>query len=427
MKMSHLAFFISFLFSSLFIKSETMSKRILLILLIAISFQSLWSQRSDVTIKWYGMVRNDAYINSRQNEDAIDGILHMFPKPIVLDGNGNDINAGPQSELLSVNSRIGVDIIGTPLLGAKSSAKLEFDFGGTGNLFFLAQIRHAYIQLNWEKASLVMGQTWHPLFGSVVPTVVSFNAGTPFQPFNRSPQLRFNYRVFPSITLSAVASNNMQFNVTGPVGSNTSYTRNVVRPALHANAEYKKEAVTLGGGLNYKVIKPDHLYQTSFAAVAYAQYVKPMLQIKTKATVGQNMTDMLMSGGYGKYFDDSSQKTGYTNLNVFSSFLNVVYGKKWQAGFLLGYLENLGSTISISKFDEKYIIYGRGFDSNSQQILNNIFRFTPMVMYNIGNINAGLEYDLTSASFGDTNHKAIGVNPYNVINHRLVFAVNYLF
>lgn len=405
-----------------------MNKNILLIFLIALSCQWLWSQRSDVSIKWYGMVRNDAYYNSRQNEDAIDGIFHMFPRPIVADNNGNDMNAEPQAAMLSVNTRFGLDITGgSPLFGARSSAKIEFDFGGVGVNFFLAQIRHAYFQLNWDKTRLLIGQTWHPMFGSVVPTVVSFNAGAPFQPFNRSPQLRLDYRIFPTVTLSGVASNNMQFNVSGPMGSNTTYTRNVIRPALHASAEYKKNAITAGAGLDYKMIKPDHLYISSFSAVAYAQYVKPMIQVKTKAVIGQNLTDMVMSGGYGKSFDSSTGSYRYTNLNVFSSFLNVVYGQKWQAGFLLGYQENLGSSIPLHKFDNNYTIYGRGFYANTQQILNNIFRFAPMLIYNTQNISAGLEYNFTTTDFGDINLFGLGENPYTVSNHRIVFAVNYFF
>ena len=403
-----------------------MKKAFFSVMLILATF-ILPAQRPDVTMKFYGFVRNDFFYNSRANEEAIDGTLHFIPKPVVLNNAGVDINAVPQAEMISINTRIGIDFAGSPILGAKSSAKIEFDFAGAGTTFFLGQIRHAYMQLNWEKTGLLVGQTWHPLFGSVVPSGVSFNSGAPFQPFNRSPQIRLTHQLFKNITLMGVASYQMQHNSNGPLGFTSAYMKNALRPNVHAGIEYKKQYLLAGMGLDYKKIKPDALYISSLAAVAYAQYVKPGLQIKAKSVIGQNLSDHFMMGGYGKMFDSNTGGYQYTNMGNWSSFLNVLYGKKWQAGFFTGYLQNLGSGMTLHPADGKYTVYGRGFYNDSQQIINNMYRFAPMVIYNLPNFNIGLEYNYSSAEFGTIGSDGIGSNPYRIANHRVVMAINYLF
>lgn len=404
-----------------------MKTKLLLLFLVTLSGTTLFSQRSDVTMHWYGFVRNDFFYNSRQNEEAIDGILNLIPRPIVNNLSGKDINDVPQAEMLSVNTRVGVDIKGNTIAGAASSAKIEFDFGGTGTTFFLAQIRHAYMQLDWKKTSLLIGQTWHPMYGSVVPTGVSFNAGAPFQPFNRSPQIRLSHQIFPNITISGTASSQMQHSSGGPLGFSSVYMKNALRPALHGAIEWKYKHFTAGAGLDYKKIKPDHLYLTSLGAVAYAQYVKPTLQIKSKAVVGQNLSELLMSGGYGQYFDSNTGSYNYTNMKVFSSFVNVLFGRQWQWGFFAGYQQNLGSSIYLHPFNGKFTVYGRGFHHDTQQILNHMVRVAPMLIYHFKNFNAGIEYNLTAAEYGLIQMNGKGINPYTVLNHRVVFAVNYFF
>ena len=141
--------------------------------------------------KIYGFVRSDWYYNSRQNVEALDGLFNIFPKPGVVNViTGEDTNATPASEMLSVASRLGFDFTGTAILGAKSSAKIECDFAGITSSYYLIRIRQAYMKLNWEKTELLVGQTWHPMFVNLQPITPALSVGTPFQPFNRSPQIR---------------------------------------------------------------------------------------------------------------------------------------------------------------------------------------------------------------------------------------------
>lgn len=407
-------------------------KRIILFFVLFSTMAPTAFAADNISLKWYGFVRSDFYINSRANEEAIDGVLHLFPKPIVLDGTGKDINAVPQAEMLSVATRMGLDIQGTKLFGATSTAKIEFDFAGTGALFFLVQLRQAYVQLLWENDALLVGQTWHPMFGSVSPTGVSFNSGSPFQPFNRSPQIRYAHQFGENFSLMGAALYQMQYTSNGPIGFSASYMKNSLTPNLHVNLEYNNKGIVAGVGLDYKRIKPDANSISSLSIVGYGQYIKSLLQIKAKAIWGQNLADYCMPGGYAKalpFMNDSFDHT-WANMKNFNTWVNVVYGKQWQVGLFAGYMQNLGlgfSWANLHDFGGGYTVYGRGFYAASQEILDRLVRVAPMVIYNLNNLQLGLEYNLTGANYGVIGSNGRATNPYTVTNHRLLASVVYSF
>lgn len=402
-------------------------KRIILLFVLFSTMAPTAFAADNISLKWYGFVRSDFYINSRANEEAIDGVLHLFPKPIVLDGTGKDINAVPQSEMLSVATRMGVDIQGTKLFGATSTAKIEFDFAGTGALFFLVQLRQAYVQLLWENDALLVGQTWHPMFGTVSPTGVSFNSGSPFQPFNRSPQIRYAHQFGENFSLMGAALYQMQYMSNGPIGFSASYMKNSLTPNLHVNLEYNNKGIVAGVGLDYKSIKPDANSISSLSIVGYGQYTKSLLQIKARAILGQNLADYTMPGGYAKVFSSDTGGHSYTNMNNLNTWVNVVYGKQWQVGLFAGFMQNLGSGMTLHNFGSGYTVYGRGFYAASQTILDRLVRVAPMVIYNLNNLQVGLEYNLTGANYGLIGSNGRATNPYTVTNHRLLASVVYNF
>ncbi|MEA4937746.1 MAG: hypothetical protein VB102_14090 [Paludibacter sp.] len=403
-----------------------MKKTLLLSLLLLVSVYH-FAARPGYQYDIYGFIRNEFYYNSRLNEEVIDGIFNLFPKPTSFNNSGVDENAVPQAEMISVATRLGLNIKGKTIAGANSSAKVEVDFAGSGSYYFLIRLRQAYMQLDWDKTSLLAGQTWHPMFGSVLPTGVSYNAGVPFQPFNRSPQLRINHHITPSLSLMAAAIYQMQYTSSGPSGASAEYMKKALQPDLFGGLEYKNAAWTSGLGIDYKRIKPDHSYISSISALAYAQYIKSMWQVKAKALIGQNLSDHLMPGGYGVSSSSNPGERVYTNINSFSSWLNVVYGKTWQVGVFSGYLQNLGSGMNLLAENDKFTIYGRGFYSNSQEMLDRLVRVAPMLIYNLPDFSVGLEYNLTQATYGKVNANGRVSQAYNVNNHRIQASVCYYF
>lgn len=387
-------------------------------------------------IKFYGFVGNDFFYNSRQNVELTDGLIYLFPKAIELNSNGIDKNDIPQAEMLSVNTRLGIDISGSTLLGAKSSAKIEADFCGASTTYYVLRIRQAYMKLNWEKTELLIGQTWHPLFGTVAPSIPSLNGGAPFQPFNRSPQVRLKYNLSPTLSVTAAAIYQMQYASQGPLtpapGASASYLKNAVLPDFFLGAECKTKHWTSGAGADIKTIKPDANQITSLSAVAYTQYVNPTFQLKAKAIWGENLSDQLMIGGYGvsKYNSDSTTVMSYTNFNTASAWVNAVYGTKWQGGILLGLSQNFGTNQSLDvRKGVKFTNYGYGFYdiNNAQLMLDRLIRIAPHVSYNLPNIKFALEYEFTSANYGTMKSNGLVNNPYTVNNQRIVASMSYFF
>jgi len=400
------------------------------LLIIFVTLTCLLQAANNRSYTFYGFIRNDFFYNSRANEETLDGIFHFYPKPIVASGTTSDINATPHAEMLSIATRMGVDIKGGEFAGSKLSAKIETDFAGASSTYFLIRIRQAYIKFDNNKSSLLVGQTWHPFFGDVSPTSVSFNAGSPFQPFNRSPQLRFNYLPLKGLTLTSAAIWQMQNASNGPLGFSPVYMKNSLTPNLFAGIQYADKELIAGGAIDYKRIMPERgQLHSSLSGVAYLQYCKGLFAVKAKTVLGNNMSDHVMIGGYGRTYNPSDNSYGFTNLTTSSSWLNIAYGKKWQTGVFAGYHQNLGSQMPFlnKNGDGKFTIYGRGFYYEQQELLDRMVRIAPFVMHSMKDVMFGVEYNFTLANYGTIRSNGRVENPYPVINHRLLATVVYIF
>ncbi len=99
----------------------------------------------------------------------------MYPKDELLDGNGEDLNATSNSNFYTLYSRLALDVAGPKLGTAKTSAKVEVDFRGSGTSYSTIRLRYAYFNLDWGKSAVLVGQTWHPLFGDVSPQILNLS------------------------------------------------------------------------------------------------------------------------------------------------------------------------------------------------------------------------------------------------------------
>ena len=404
-------------------------KKLLLSIFLISSLNVLASDPTGSTVKFYGYVGNEFFYNSRLNQDMVDGAIFLFPKPVVLNLSGNDVNALPQAEMLSVNTRLGVDFTGNEVLGAKTTAKIEADFAGFGTSFYVLRIRQAYAKLNWSKTELLIGQTWHPLFGNVAPSTPSANGGAPFQPFNRSPQLRAKQNLTKTLSVTAAALYEMQYASIGSLGTSNVYLKNSLIPDVFVGLENKSTHWTAGIGGDIKRLKLTTGKITSVSGVAYAQYTNKLLTIKGKGVYGQNLSDQLMIGGYGvSNVDAATNDTTYTNFNTATGWLNVTYGSKLQVGILCGFSKNLGTDNNLLLNSAgKYIAYGYGFTAKSQSLINQLYKIAPSITYNITPFKISLEYDYTSAEYGTIQEKGQVASPYNIANNRILASVSYIF
>ena len=358
-------------------------------------------------------------------------------------------------------TRVGVRISGPVIFNAKTSANIETDFAGDlGNNPALFRVRQANTVFTWTKSSLLVGQTWHPFWsGKVFPTVAGLNTGSPFQPFNRSPQIRFDYKPNAKFILSAALVSEFQYKSYGFTKIDSMYpkamiyadksecfNRNAGIPELVANIETNNGGYTLGAGGSLKYIQPT-LYTVelatgkdtkkyvsdemvrAFSFVGYTQYVKKMFTIRAKAVLGQNMTHFNIPGGYGvKSIDKNTGALTYTPYNSFTSYINAVYGKKYQVGFFGGYMKNLGTVDALHNFGSTAApsVVTPGLLPN----VASIYRVAPHFALNISKLRFMFEYELTSATYGIGN-----INPgdglyaggIDVTDHRVLLMLMYSF
>jgi len=408
-------------------------KNFFLVLFAFLAAVSVHAQQKDKpTLDFYGFVRIDAYMDTYKGVDAGYDVFYLLPLYVETDGIEN-LNKQLSSNITAIASRLGTKITFPDVLGAKATGLLEFDFAG--NLKSdptLFRIRQAYSLLTWERSSLLMGQTWHPLFGnSNVPVVAGLNTGAPFSCFNRSPMIRYNMK-FGGITISASAVSEMQY--TSPMVDQSDFSyllttnhakRNGVLPEMVLSGEWTKNAITLGTGAGLKRIKPRMMitgtegkskateYLTSMVYMAYARYKTEKLTLLAKSYLGGNMSHLVMPGGYGvATYDETTGKETYTSYRICANSFNMVYGQKWQVGLFAGYGFNLGTNDAL--WDP-----GTGKAKTYGSFLNmqTMYRVAPHISLNLNRFRLVAEYERTTANYGignvdlsdglfDTTHKA---------------------
>lgn len=402
---------------------------VLLCFFLCTLLSAVYAQKKKFSYKFYGQVRGDLFYNSRSNAEIVDGLFHLYPKDIAPDADGKDLNARPDGSFYLLYSRLGLDVSGPNIGKAKSSAKIELDFRGSGSNFALFRIRHAYVNLDWGKSAVLIGQTWHPLFGDVYPQMLNLSTGAPFNLFNRSPMLRYRY-TNSGWQLTAAAIWQLQYLSAGPNGKSEEYIKNSCIPEFFVGADYKGNNWVAGAGMEVLSLKPrtqstvgQSVYKvneriTSLSFEAHAKYTNNDWMVSAKTMLASNLTQGCMLGGYGvTAIDARTGEQEYTPFRHSTTWINVVYGKKWQPGLFVGYLKNWGTSKALAGST-----YGVGLD------VDQVFTTNVQLSYCLPHWKIGMEYSPSVAWYGDMN-KGNGkiVNTHSVTNHRILGVVMYMF
>lgn len=369
------------------------------------------SLAQNLGIAFNGFVKTDVIYDTRQNLAVREGHFYLWPLAEKLDANGEDINAKPNFNILSIQTRLQSLITGPEVFGAKTSAYIEAEFFGTiddnVNTF---RLRHAFVDMDWETTKLRAGQFWHPFFNTdCFAGTISFNTGAPFQPFSRNPQLRLVQKFGPvSVTLAAVSQRDFQSN--GPDGFKSVYLRNSIVPELFGGLQLHFKNLLMGAGGAYKMLTPrdstkiqgnDKIYKTdetvgSFAANAYSKFTSGDFSFKIYGIYGQNLVDLMLPGGYAvKHIDPETGWENYSPFNNLSLWTDIAYGKDFEIAVFAAYGEVLGTTENT----ETSTYYGRGADIKS------LYRVSPRISYKYGNFRTAFEIEHTAAEFGLNNNK----------------------
>lgn len=406
----------------------------LLIILIANMMFAQEKEEKKIKIEASGFIKSDIFFDTRQNVDALEGLLHIFPKDESFDANGNDINDKSSLGIVDISTRVRGKISGPDVFGAKLTGLVEADWTGISgeNSTSRFRLRHAYSKLNWEKTEILFGREWHPMFvKDCYPSVMSLNTGIPFQPFNRSPMLQVSHELGKFKFIGAAISQS-DYISTGPDGKSSKYIKNSNIPNLHFQIQFKPGNLLLGAAIDYKSIMPrtetDSSLATdeklnSFAYMAYLKYQKSKLLVKAKAIYGQNLSESVMPGGYGvSSYDVNTGYEEYTPFNHFYTWANIVYGDKTKFGLFGGYTKNLGTENALAVFGNENRTYGMALG------LDYIYRITPTVSHKIKNFMMAIELEYTVAAYGDVANKyGEFTESHEVSNTRLMFTVFHFF
>ena len=395
-----------------------------------------FAQDKAVKTEIYGFVRNYFTYDSRSCVQSNEGLFNMLPNDINPGANGEDLNAIPSVRFLSMTTRLGLNVSGPEIWGAKSTAKIESDFcGASSGTAFNLRIRQAYAKLAWENSNLLVGQAWHPMSGDLMPEVFSLATGAPFNPFNRSPQVRYNYSPVKSLTFTASALYQYQYGSVGPNGGTSNvYSRNALVPELFVGMTAKGEHLTGGWGVNASTIAPRvvngdvrvHERLTSYSAMVFGSLKVDYLTVRAKAVYGQNTSHMQQPTGYGVVSIAADGTCTYDPMQLGSAWVTMMYGKKLRYGFFAGWMKNFGSA------DQEYMVAPVVRNNTG---MDQAYRFSPVVTYKEKNMTIGLEYEHTAAAYGDYKRSSgfglltngIIENTHWVANHRVCMMLKYDF
>ena len=381
--------------------------------------------QKQVSIDWYGFVAAQSWINTHESVAGAEGFLYLYPTDeLKVVGDDHDRRAIPQGSWFGTMARLGFVLKGPEIFGAASRAKAELEFSGhsaPGSILY----RHAFMALDWENSTLTLGQTWHPM-NDLFPSTVGIAIGSPFNALNRSPQLRYEYYMGDEkkVKLMGAAIFQAANASVGIGGKSYNYARNSMVPMLYAGADFTLGDLKLGGGLEFQHIAAQtditdnnkKYYLNGLCGMVQAQYNKDKLSIKAKSLIGHNMSHLGICTGFAQV-DRNGEFIEYTPLAACSSWAQVQYGGALKAGLMCGYMENWGAG---KKLVAVYAVENGTID--------NMWRVAPNLQYTVGNMNLGLEYELTTVAYGTVDLTDGTVNnTHNVSNNRLLLSVMYSF
>lgn len=348
--------------------------------------------QSPFALEWHGFVNPHYYADSRSVVGGREDMMLFFPKPIVLDSLGRDINDGWQADMLAITARLGLRVKGPDMLGARTSAYVEGDFTGATNATINnLRLRHAYIQMDWLKRygveippslhhTLIVGQYWYPMvIHEIMPMTNPLNMGAPFHCYARQPQVRYEWisHGFNVVAAACWQLDNMsQGLLNGLPASSTLFARHSLVPELNLQLRYLTQHFFFGAAANLKTIQPQVVsvatmlqhteLHSSFSWSVFGKYRGEAVTVKAQALLDNSLYEGCSLGGYLMLADSSFQDWHFNTV-----WLDIERARgHWRPGLFLGYARNLdyGNTDFAHCF-------GRGHD------LEYLWRVQPRLTY----------------------------------------------
>ena len=368
-----------------------MKKQIIALFALAVAQMGLAQEETSATL--YGYAKGEFAFDSRQVVAAREGNFIDLASPNVTGNNVANFNGW------GIESRLGVKIAGPEFFGMKSEALIEGHFFGNNGQTNNFGLRHAYVKLSSDKVEWLVGQFWHPMFvTNVSPGTYNFNAGSPFQPFNRSPQIRFSTKGNARLTLAAITERDFKSFVYGEGSAAKSGL-----PAFHAQLQFGSDEKFVGGfganvkftrneGAAAKVAHGKTLAAFDFLAYAKVQFTENFAW-KIYGNYGQNPSELLQLGSlaYNPVNDDLKNST---TLSLWTEFAGKG-SESFEWGIFGGYSQDFG--FNINNFAHST---ANAYASLAGGNPVSTWRVSPRMGWKSGNTKLGLEFDYTSTTYG---------------------------
>lgn len=425
-------------------------KKIFVIAALLCSTIAFAQEEKPSHFKLYGFIRNYITADTRAVSAGTEDLYFYMPKDVDMK-NGVDMNDGFNWRFVSLTTRLGLDVSGYKWGTMGISGKVEADFYYLSGSVPTLRLRQAFMKLDWDDcpASVTIGQAWHPMAADL-PHITNLESGAPFNTFNRSPQLTVDVKLGGGFSFTASVLYLNHYLPTGPSGKSKDYYKYGL-PEFYAGFGYKGThfAAKIGvdvvntkpiGFVGYNNAKPETVVRgytmdvreykasgllTAISPFVFLQYTNGLFQLRAKGVLAQSGEHFNILSGYGlKSIDDVNHKYTYTPMQDLVSFVSFQYGKKFQVLCMLGYMKQFGTTADLA--DVKQLWINNSGDIKIQQA----FRATPTVAWNLGKFTLSLEYNLTAAEFGRGERNARGMftgTPEWILNHRFICMTKFNF
>ena len=415
-------------------------KKTLVIAALLLCGTAFAQEETPSKFKLYGFIRNYLTADSRAVSAGTEDLYFYMPKAVDMK-DGFDANAGFNWRFVSLTTRLGLDVSGYKWGTMGISGKVEADFYNLSGSVPILRLRQAFIKLNWDNSplALTIGQSWHPMAADM-PHMNNLETGAPFNPFNRSPQLTADVKLNDKLTLTASLLYLNHYLPTGPTGKSKDYYKYGL-PEAYVGITFKTASFVGKAGVDIVNMRPyrtiadwrvqdggAHTIEvksllTTFSPFVFLQYTNGMFQLRAKSILAQAGEHMNLLSGYGVHSFNNDGTISYTPMQDWASFVSFQYGKKFQVMGMLGYMKQLGTTQDLC---DNQVWMNTAADVHIQQA----FRATPTVAWNLGKFTVSLEYNITAAQFGSGDRNARGMYTGArswVLNHRFICMTKFNF
>ena len=364
-------------------------KKILVVLVLLVSLVRLEAQEG-FHFDFHGFVNPHYYADSRSVVGGREDMMLFYPKPIVHDSLGNDINDGWQANMLAITARLNVKITGPKMLGAKTSAFVEGDFTGATNATIdNLRLRHAYFTLDWGHHKLLAGQYWYAMVThEIMPMTNPLNMGAPFHCYARQPQVRYTYSLdgLEAVAVAQWQLDNMsQGLLNGVSTSSTLFARHSILPELNAQLRYRTSRLFLGAAANLKSIQPivnttgmalpQQLHRSLSYSIFGSYRFEEGFTIKVQTLLNNSLYEGCSLGGYLMYRGVGGNLVDFRDWHFNTVWLDIERTRgHWRPGLFLGYAKHMDEGPVLAIYGPP-TVFGRGYD------LDYLWRIQPRLTY----------------------------------------------